>query len=757
MTATDSLPEAGVEARVIPMPRRQRTGSGRFRFDAETRVCIDSEEVRRCISPLVEMLSRSTGFALPIVKDDGSETNTVRVLADAGLSGPECYRLRVTNAGILIRAFDRAGALYAWQTLRQLLPAGIEASQPVRDGDWTVPAVEIEDAPRFAYRGMHLDVSRHFFSVGFIKRYLDWMAKYKLNVFHWHLTDDQGWRIEIAGYPRLTSVGAWRPATVRGHTLDRDASLDGCAHGGYYTQDEVREIVEYACTRCITIVPEIDMPGHCSALLAAYPQFGCREGPFEVETHFGVFRDILNPSDETLEMAKDVLGEVAALFPGPYLHIGGDEVDTAQWEDSDECRRIAQERGLDSTKALYRDFIARLRRTVNELGKEPIGWDDILDGGSDGPVTVTVWRGDEKLVAAAREGHDVILAPAAFYFDFYQSESLDEPLAVHGLTTLRDMYECRLIPESLEAPARKRILGGEGLLWTEYVATEAHAEYMLMPRLCALAERLWCSSDALPWTPFAARLRHHLRRFEAMNVNASGSVYNVTADVTALPEGGFRVSLDTAGDRHAIRYTLDGSAAHAASLLYESPLTVTSRSTVRAVSVDTDDGRTYGDIRLELSPNKASGCDVTLNTAAETGWGLHPERRLVDGLLRREGFFLHRQWTGFDGVSPDAVLDLRDAQRISRVRVGFAGRLHRALYPPTSMRVAVSDDASSWRQVGRVHAADIGPGDRCIEVEFEAVTARYVHVRCENGVSAYSHETKREQPVTVYIDQIEVF
>ncbi len=757
MTAIGGSREAGFAGRIVPAPRRRRTGTGRFRFDAETRVCLESEEVREVISPLLRMISRSTGFPLPIVADDGRETNTIRVLLDTRLSEPERYRLRATDTGILIQAFDRAGALYAWQSLRQMLPAEIESSQLVGDVDWVVPAVEIDDAPRFSYRGMHLDVSRHFFSVDFVKRYLDWMAKYKLNVFHWHLTDDQGWRIEIAGYPKLTSVGAWRSATVSGHTLDRGAELDGRPHGGYYTRDEVREIVEYASARCITIVPEIDMPGHCSALLAAYPQYGCHEGSFEVETHFGVFCDILNPSDETLEMARDVLGEVAALFPGPYLHIGGDEVDTGQWEDSAECQRIARERGLDSTRALYRDFIARLRQTVRELGKEPIGWDDILDCGSDEPATVAVWRGDEKLISAVREGHDAILASSAFYFDFYQSESFDEPLAVHGLTTLRDMYECRLIPESLDAASRERILGGQGLLWTEYVATEEHAEYMLMPRLCALAERLWCSSERLSWNEFAARLRHHFQRFDVMNVNACSSVYNVTADVATLPDGGLLVTLDTADDRHAIRYTLDGSPAHATSPLYELPLTVTARSTLRAVAVDVEADRSYGDFRLELSPNKATACDLTLNTPAETAWGAQPERRMVDGLLRREGFFLHHQWTGFDDVAADFVLDLRKVHRVGRVRLGFAARRHRSLYPPTGMRVDVSEDASTWRRVGLVRAADIAPKDRCIEVEFDAVPARYVHVRCENGWSAYSHETKREQPVTLYIDQIEVF
>jgi len=753
----DSAADGGIGERVIPAPRHQRPVPGCFCLDADTRVCTDSEQFRESIGPALEQLSRSTGFALPIVADDGEETNTIRVLEDPGLSQPGRYLLRVTDTQVLVRAFDRAGALYAFQSLRQLLPAEIEASQVVANVDWIVPGTEIDDAPVFAYRGMHLDVSRHFFSVEFIKRYLDWMAKYKLNVFHWHLTDDQGWRIEIPGYPGLTDVAAWRQATVLGHTLDRDAKLDDCAHGGYYTQNDVREIVEYANALCITIVPEIDMPGHCSALLAAYPQFGCHDGPFKVETHFGIFRDILNPSDETLAMAKDILGEVAALFPGPYLHIGGDEVDTGQWESSEECQRIANERGFQSTQALYRDFIGRLRQIVKALGKEPIGWDDILDCGSDGPATVAVWRGDEKLVSAVEDGHDVILAPAAFYFDFYQSESFDEPLAVHGLTTLKDMYEYRPIPAKLGTRDRERIVGGQGLLWTEYVASEEHAEYMLMPRLCVLAERLWSPFAQSPWSSFAARLRPHFHRFDVMGINASRSVYNVSGDVTVLQDGRFSVALDTAGDRHLIRYTLDGSPANASSRRYEAPLTITSRTTLRAVAVDDENDRCHGDFRLELTPNKAVACDVTLNTPAETGWGGRPERRLVDGILRREGFFLHHQWTGFCGVPADVTLDLREPLKISRVRLGFAARGHRSLYPPAGMRVDVSDDGSSWAQVALVEGSDIGPTDRCIDVEFEPVSARYARVRCDNTFKAYSYETKREQPVAVYVDQIEVF
>ena len=757
MTATDSAHSTRSWRQVVPAPRQQRPAPGCFRFDANTRICIDSEDLREVSGPVLRLISRSTGFALPIVVCAAEETNVVRMLLDNELTEPEGYRLRITDTDIQIRAHDRAGALYALQSLRQMLPAEIEASKPVADVDWIVPGIEVDDAPVFPYRGMHLDVSRHFFPVDFIKRYLDWMAKYKLNVFHWHLTDDQGWRIEIRGYPRLAEVAAWRPATVVGHTLDRNAQLDDCAHGGCYTQEEVREIVEYASARCITVVPEIDLPGHCSALLAAYPQFGCHDGPFKVETHFGVFRDILNPSDETLAMAREILGEVADLFPGPYLHIGGDEVDTAQWETSEACRRIARERGFDSTKALYRDFISRLRQIVKGLGKEPVGWDDILDCGSDGPATVAVWRGDDKLVAAVRDGHKAILAPSAFYFDFYQSESVDEPLAVHGLTTLKDLYEHRLIPEQLDTSARGRIVGGQGLLWTEYVATEEHAEYMLMPRLCALAERLWSPAARLSWGSFAARLRHHFDRFDVMGINASRSVYNVSGDVTAHPGGGFSVALETAGDQHAIRYTLDGSPALAGSTLYEAPVTIAAPTTLRAVSVDSENGRIYGDFRLALSPNKALACAVTLNTAAETGWGSQPELRMVDGVLRREGFFLHHQWTGFDSVPVDAVLDLRENHEISRVRLGFAARTHRSLYPPTGMRVDLSDDASSWRQAAEVAASDIGPNDRYIEVEFGATQARYVRVRCANASSAYSHETKREQPVTVYVDQIEVF
>jgi hexosaminidase len=405
------------------------------------------------------------------------------------MSNPEQYALHVDEDSVTIRAATSRGAFYATQSLRQLLPPQIESPTVVESVDWSINAVQIDDMPKYGYRGMHLDVSRHFFPVEFVKCYLDWMALHKLNTFHWHLTDDQGWRIEIKKYPRLTEVGAWRRETVVGHTLSRDARGDSQSYGGFYTQEEIRDVVAYAASRHITILPEIDMPGHASALLAAYPEFGCRTGEFEVASHFGIFEDVLCPSEKTLAMIADVLEEVADLFPGPFIHIGGDEALMNQWQENAECQAIMRKNNLQNEEQLQSYFVRRVDAIVRKLGKQSIGWDDILDGGLDDKITVIAWRGMEKAAAAARAGHDVILSPGVFYFDFFQSRSVDEPLAIHGLSTLQDAYTFDMELQELDTGDRNRVLGAQGTLWTEYITTPEKAEYVRAGRTDLESER----------------------------------------------------------------------------------------------------------------------------------------------------------------------------------------------------------------------------------------------------------------------------
>ncbi len=428
----------------------------------------------------------------------------------------EAYTLVSDSDGVRITARGHAGIFYGLQTLRQLVHSDSA-------GGWTIPAVRIEDAPRFAYRGMHLDVARHFFSVAFVERYIDLLARYKLNTFHWHLTDDQGWRIEIARYPRLTSVGAPRAETIVDKHFDPYEG-DGVPYGGYYTQAEIRDVVAYAAARYVTIVPEIEMPGHARAALAAYPNLACTPGPFTVATRWGVFDDIFCPTEHTFEFLENVLTEVMDLFPGTYIHVGGDEVPKRRWRESAAAQAVIRREGLKNEQQLQSYFMRRIERFLNAHGRRLIGWDEILEGGLPPEATVMSWRGTAGGIAAARAGHDVIMTPSnSMYFDHYQGQPATEPLAIGGYTPLDSVYAFEPVPGSLTPAQARHILGAQANLWTEYIATEAHAEYMLFPRLLALAEVDWTPRGARDWESFQARLPAQLEMLGRAGVTYRGA------------------------------------------------------------------------------------------------------------------------------------------------------------------------------------------------------------------------------------------
>ncbi|HVP07288.1 MAG TPA: beta-N-acetylhexosaminidase, partial [Candidatus Acidoferrum sp.] len=395
------------------------------------------------------------------------------------------------------------GIFYGMQSFLQLLPAGEMAKTEIE-----IPAVEMEDSPRFDWRGLHLDVSRHFFPASFIKKYIDLLALHKMNVFHWHLTDDQGWRIEIAKYPRLTEVGAWR------------TDSDGTIYGGFYTQAEIRDVVAYAAKRFLTIVPEIELPGHASAAIAAYPEFSCTGGPFNVETKWGVFDDVYCPGREsTFAFLENILGEVSDLFPGPFIHIGGDECPKVRWLNHDLCRRRMEAEKLGSADELQAYFVKRIARYLASLGKQTAGWDEILDGGAPEGSVIMAWRNIEKGIEAARAGHDVIMTPMSHcYFDHYQAK-VNEPKAIGGFTPLENVYAFNPVPEALPAELAGHILGAQANVWTEYMPDEKHVEYMAYPRACALAEVLWSPKSTLSYQDFVTRLKTHLGRLDALDVN----------------------------------------------------------------------------------------------------------------------------------------------------------------------------------------------------------------------------------------------
>ncbi len=505
---------------LIPQPAEMKQSAGTFELTSGTRIILKTNDpdTKKACDFFLEMINRSSGLNINYAS---SASSAITVTIDPKITHPEGYHLKVSTNEVVIRAQTSAGIFYAFQTIRQLLPPELESRTIIANRTWQIPVVEINDAPRFPYRGLMLDVARHFFPVSFLKRYIDLMAMYKYNYLHLHLNDDQGWRIEILSYPELQYVSAWRSETMTGHLNDEPRRYDGVRYGGYYKQSELKELVQYAADRHITIIPEIEMPGHATAVLAAFPGLSCTERPVEVAREWGIFKNIYCPKEETFLFLERVLYEVMNIFPGPYIHIGGDECVKDQWQQSEYCYNLKLQNGLQNDEQLQTWFCRRIASFVNARGRKIIGWDEILDGGEIPGATVMSWRGEQGGIAAAQKGHHAIMTPNRYcYFDYYQWRNRkDEPLASGGYLPLSMVYMYNPVPKGLNENQTKYILGTQGNLWTEYITDEHHAEYMAYPRACALSETAWTPQELKSYDNFLNRLREHSKRLEILNVN----------------------------------------------------------------------------------------------------------------------------------------------------------------------------------------------------------------------------------------------
>ena len=514
---------------IIPKPVKCVATGGSFTLTADTTI-VAAGAAAAVGQQLAAALAPATGFWPKVVASSTQDAGTIRLRIDrsqtsrsAAALGAEGYRLSVTPQQVTISAPKPAGLFYGVQSLRQLLPPAIFREAAVPGVDWTIPCVEIEDTPRFAWRGMMLDVARHFMPKEFVKKFIDLLALHKYNTLHWHLTEDQGWRIEIKRYPRLTEIGAWRKETLVGK-MQRDNPnevYDGKRHGGFYSQDDIREIVAYAAARFVNIVPEIEMPGHAQAAIAAYPELGNTGKQLSPRTKWGISENVFNADESTIVFLQNVLAEVLDLFPSPFIHIGGDECPKVQWKASSAAQARMKELGLVNEEELQSYLIRRMDQFLTAHGRRLIGWDEILEGGLAPGATVMSWRGEAGGIAAAHARHDVVMAPNTWtYFDYYQSEDRDaEPLAIGGHISLEKAYSYDPIPASLSANKAKHVLGTQAQLWTEYMPNAKQVEYMAFPRACAHAEVAWTPPAIKDYADFQARLSAHLERLAILDVN----------------------------------------------------------------------------------------------------------------------------------------------------------------------------------------------------------------------------------------------
>lgn len=509
---------------IIPNPVHLKMVKGRFTL-VDNLVIVVDENSAAIGRHLAARLAPATGYQFKILKKaPAGETVTLELKIDTRLErmGPEAYRIKVTPVKVSLRAAGLAGLFYATQTLLQLLPSQILRQAKMEGVDWSFPCVEIEDKPRFGWRGAMLDVSRHFMPKEFVKKVIDLLALHKMNVLHLHLTDDQGWRIEIKKYPRLTSVGGWRAETLAGHFFANENPVyDATPHGGFYTQEDVRELVAYASDRCVNIVPEIEMPGHSQAAIAAYPELGNTGQTLPVFTTWGINENVYNVNESTLTFMKDVLEEVVGLFPSTFIHVGGDECPKIQWKESADAQARKKTLGLEDEDALQSYFIRQIDAYLTAKGRRLIGWDEILEGGLAQNATVMSWRGEEGGILSANAGHDVVMAPNEFtYLDHYQSEDQEhEPLAIGGFLPMSKVYAYEPIPKGIAPDKSHHVLGAQVQLWTEYVPTPKQAEFMIFPRLSAFSEVAWSPKKGKDYDGFLARLAAHVERLDALDVN----------------------------------------------------------------------------------------------------------------------------------------------------------------------------------------------------------------------------------------------
>ncbi|EON77952.1 Beta-hexosaminidase [Lunatimonas lonarensis] len=583
-----SLAQSAEQLSIIPYPKEVTLQSGHFQLAPGTPIVATTAGARKSAELFNQFLFSQQGFTLPI-RQMPVPGKSILLEEDDQSSGDESYLLDISTDQIRIDG-KQAGIFYGLQTLLQLMEN--------RDGQVVVPSALIKDAPAFGYRGLMLDVSRHFFSTDQIKKILDLMAYFKFNRMHWHLTEDQGWRLEIKKYPKLTQVSAWRDSTIIGQYYDfKPFIYDGKPHGGYYTQDEAREIVRYAAERHITVIPEIELPGHSSAVLAAYPELGSFEvkdgkalpgsiaakndkgEPYDndlstdVPGYWGVHYNIYGPTEKAFRFLEDVLTEVMDIFPSEYIHIGGDEVPKDHWITSDIAQKVIKKEKLADEHELQSFFIRRIEKFLNKNGRKLIGWDEILEGGLAPNATVMSWRGEKGGIEAAKMGHDVIMTPNShLYFDHYQAaDKSTEPLAIGGFLPLEKVYSYTPIPESLTADEQKHVLGVQANLWTEYIPTNNKMEYFLFPRALALAEVAWKSKDEKNYAAFTQhRLPKRLAELEQQKV------------FFRIPEAEVRISRDLASGRHLVQivpfvansevfYTVDGHKADQTATRYTGP------------------------------------------------------------------------------------------------------------------------------------------------------------------------------------------
>ena len=721
---------------IVPMPAELKEGKGNFTINSNTQIVLEGSGLEKAAAFFNKYMKQTFGFSLPVTKKEVSSNKIVLNYERMDYKFPGAYTMDINSKEIYIAGDNEAGVFYGIQTLQQLLPVTKKQSL-------SIPQLSVTDYPRFEYRGMHLDVSRHFFSVDEIKRYIDHLAAYKFNKFHWHLTDDQGWRIEIKKYPKLTSVAAYRNGTIIGSYPG--TGNDSIVYGGFYTQVQIKEIVKYASERYIDIIPEIEMPGHSSAAIAAYPQLSCfSEEPGaipvntawagnhsgkQVQQSWGVFEDVLCPSDYTFKFLEDVLDEVSKLFPSKYIHIGGDESPKESWKRSAFCQQLIKEKKLANEHELQSYFIQRIEKYINSKGKKIIGWDEILEGGLAANATVMSWRGETGGIAAAKQDHDVIMTPEnPLYLNHAQSKNEDS-VTQGGYNPVENVYNYEPVPSVLTEKQAAHILGAQGNMWSEHLKNEQKLDYMLFPRITALSEVLWSPKEKRDWKNFEKRLPGILEKLDAQKINYSKAYYQLKA--TTFP----------AQDHEGILWNLESKTGKPITInfdrtdsvwTYAGPQLIKNNTIAFAVQEINKDNLVSTSEHFYF--NNATGKKISLVNEASESYPGDGAFTLVNGIQNKKGMARSSEFLGFSGTDLNATIDLGTETDISKIVLHVFDQNASWIYLPVSFEVTYSV-ADKIQRDDPVLKKTIDPikesGLRTISIESKQ-KCRFVHIVAKN-------------------------
>ena len=776
-----ALVSTAQQINIIPQPKsvKQSRIAANFIITPSTQIILGGNNMENAVNFFNNYLQRFYLFKLKVVKTSSSK-NIIRLnydKLDNEIAG--AYNLRVDGSGIYISGDNENGVFYGIQTLIQLLPVP-DASIKMKTGKLALPYVSIEDAPRFTYRGMHLDVARHFFSVSFIKKYIDYLAFHKLNTFHWHLTDDQGWRIEIKKYPRLTQIGSKRNGTIIGRYPGTGS--DNTADSGFYTQEQIKDIVKYATARYVTVIPEIELPGHGSAAIAAYPELSCfpnektvipenmisktsirRQAQGEkklVQETWGVFEDVFCPSDYTFNFLQDVLDEVMKLFPSQYIHIGGDECPKEAWKRSAFCQQLIKEKGLKDEHGLQSYFIQRMEKYINSKGRKIIGWDEILEGGLAPNATVMSWRGEQGGIDAAKQKHDVIMTPGnPVYFDHTQSLNEDS-ITIGGYNPIEKVYAYEPIPKELNEQEGKYVLGAQANAWSEYMKNSNKVEYMIFPRMAALSEVLWSPKEKRNWEDFENRLQVQFKRYDLWKVHYSKAYFDLKA--TILPTE----------DYNGVYWKLESNN-HSTKILYrnandkddigvsdfsEYKIPIKIDKPIKYEAINSESGKQIGNsIFQNFSFNKATGKKITLTNEASTNYPGDGAFTLVNGVQNEKGLARSKEFLGFSGTDCEAMIDLGAVTSINEIIIHTLEQPGSWIYFPAAFDISRSDDGITFSPFNT--AVDISRSSDKSRATIKLATGvntRYIKINIINYGAISAGNPGAGNKAWLFVDEIEV-